>query len=140
MLYCEEIVVATNGRGFYEISTELQSIVGDSAVGSGLCNTFITHTSASLLITENADPAVLTDLETFMTRAVVDGDPIFVHDAEGPDDMAAHIRSVLTQTSLSVPIRNSRLALGTWQGVFVWEHRAQAHRRRVLVTVLGDRT
>ena len=132
-----EIAIETRGRGSYEISREIAAAVADAGIATGLCHLFIQHTSASLMLCENADPDARRDLETFMSDLVPDGDPRFVHDAEGPDDMPAHVRSVLTQSDLDIPIRNGRLALGTWQGVYVWEHRTQSHRRRVVVTIRG---
>jgi secondary thiamine-phosphate synthase enzyme len=132
-----EITIATNGRGTYEVTDEVGRAVRESGVAMGLCHVFIAHTSASLMLCENADPDVRRDLETFMADLAPDGDPRFVHRAEGPDDMPAHVRSVLTHSELTIPIRGGRLALGTWQGIYVWEHRLQPHRRRVLVTVLG---
>lgn len=134
-----EIELRTQHRGLYSITDEVASHVARSQIRVGLVNVFIAHTSASVLITENADPDVLADLERWFTDSVVDGDPRFAHSAEGPDDMSAHVRSVLTQTSISLPVRDGRLALGTWQGIFVWEHRFRAHRRTVLITVVGDR-
>ena len=130
------IEIRTPGRGFRDISDELQAAVTRSGVANGLCHVFIRHTSASLLITENADPAVRTDLENFIGRLVPDGDPAYVHSMEGPDDMPAHIRSVLTATELTIPIRDGRLALGTWQGAYLWEHRSRPHNRRIDVTIL----
>jgi len=130
-----ELELATLGRGTYEITARVADFVRSSGVATGLCHVFTTHTSASLMICENADPDVRRDLETFMRDLAPDGDARFVHTAEGPDDMSAHVRSVLTQTDLTIPIRNGRLALGTWQGVYLWEHRTQGHRRRVLVTI-----
>ena len=130
-----ELVVDTKGRNTYEITASVANVVSNAKFETGLCHLFITHTSASLLISENADPDVHRDLETFMADLVRDGDPMFVHTAEGPDDMPAHIRSVLTQTDLTIPIRNGKLALGTWQGIYLWEHRANPHRRRVVVTL-----
>lgn len=129
--------VATPGRGFHEISDELQRAVRDTGVRNGLCHVFLRHTSASLLITENADPDVRHDLEQFISRLVPDGDPAYAHTMEGPDDMPAHIRSVLTCTELTLPVRDGRLALGTWQGAYLWEHRYRPHRRRLDVTVIG---
>jgi secondary thiamine-phosphate synthase enzyme len=131
------IEIATPGRGFQEITSELQRAVTQSAAVAGLCHVFLRHTSASLLITENADPDVRRDLETFISRLAPDGDPSLVHTLEGPDDMPAHIRSVLTCSELTVPLRDGRLALGTWQGVYLWEHRHRPHRRRLDVTVIG---
>jgi secondary thiamine-phosphate synthase enzyme len=136
-MYQSEIEVETRGRGTYEITDRIAEAVRAARVASGLCHVFVAHTSASLIICENADPDVRRDLETFMADVAPDGDPRFVHTAEGPDDMPAHLRSVLTQTELTIPIRAGRLALGTWQGVYLWEHRLSAHRRRVLVTVQG---
>jgi len=134
-MFQEELVIDTSGRGSLEITSDVSAAVQRSAIGEGLCHLFICHTSASLMINENADPAVLRDLETFMGDLVPDGDPRFSHTAEGADDMPAHIRSVLTQTDLNIPIRGGRLALGTWQGVYLWEHRTKPHRRTVIITV-----
>jgi secondary thiamine-phosphate synthase enzyme len=131
------IEIATPGRGFHEISAELQRAVGRSEIATGLCHVFLRHTSASLLITENADPDVRRDLERFISRLAPDGDPSYVHVMEGPDDMPAHIRSVLTSSELTIPVRDGRLGLGTWQGVYLWEHRHRAHRRRLDITILG---
>jgi secondary thiamine-phosphate synthase enzyme len=130
-----ELIVETRGRGNYEITSQVALAVAAADLDVGLCHLFITHTSASLMLCENADPDVLRDMETFIRDLVPDGDPRFVHTAEGPDDMPAHVRSVLTQTSLTIPISSGRLALGTWQGIFLWEHRLQGHRRRVVVTI-----
>ncbi len=130
------LLVATRGRGFYDIDSQLRTLVDEQGVEVGLCRLFIHHTSASLVIMENADPQVLDDLERFMARLVPDGDPLFKHTAEGPDDMSAHVRSALTHTDLSIPINEGRLDLGTWQGVYLWEHRAHPHRRRITVTLL----
>jgi secondary thiamine-phosphate synthase enzyme len=133
-----EIRVDTRGRGTYELSREVQNAVRKSGVQAGLCHVFICHTSASLMLCENADPSVMRDLETFMSRQVPDGDPMFTHTAEGPDDMPAHVRSILTQSDLNIPVRDGRCALGTWQGIYLWEHRRAPHSRRVIVTVQGD--
>lgn len=133
----EQLEVATRGRGLVDISAEVQAVVARSGVHTGLCNIFIHHTSASLLITENADPEVHRDLERFFARVVPDGDPLFRHTDEGPDDMPGHVRAALTQTSLGVPVRAGRCDLGTWQGIYLWEHRHAAHHRRVTVTVIG---
>jgi len=132
-----EIHLATSGRGTYDLTAQLQSAVKDAGVDVGLCNVFIRHTSASLMLCENADPAVMRDLETFMSRLAPDGDPAHTHTAEGPDDMPAHIRSVLTHADLNLPVRNGRCDLGTWQGVFLWEHRHAPHQRKVTVTITG---
>ena len=130
-----ELVVETRGRGTYEITSQVSLAVAASGVNVGLCHLFISHTSASLMLCENADPDVLRDMETFMRDLAPDGDPRFVHTAEGPDDMSAHVRSVITNSSLTVPISSGRLALGTWQGLFLWEHRLRPHRRRIVVTI-----
>jgi len=125
------------GRGTYEITREVDALVRRAGIQTGLCQVFVHHTSASLVISENADPVVRDDMERFMRRLVPDGDPLFDHTAEGPDDMAAHIRSFLTNADLSVPVTDGRLALGTWQGIYLWEHRSRAHRRRITVTLFG---
>lgn len=137
MYHAKEVTVATKGRGFYDITAEVQRAVADSGARAGLCTVFLHHTSASLILCENADPDVRKDLESFFARLVKDGDALFVHDAEGPDDMPAHVRTVLTQNSLSIPVKDGEADLGTWQGVYVWEHRTSAHRRRVTVSVVG---
>lgn len=132
-----ELRIATRGRGTYDLTPQVQAAVADSGVAIGMCHIFIRHTSASLILCENADPAVMRDLETFMLRLAPDGDPMFTHTAEGPDDMPAHIRSVLTQPDLNIPVRDGRCDLGTWQGIYVWEHRQAAHRRNITVTIQG---
>ncbi|MEZ5628277.1 MAG: secondary thiamine-phosphate synthase enzyme YjbQ [Rhodocyclaceae bacterium] len=129
--------VRTEGRGSQEITGAVNAAVHDSGVHTGLCHVFVQHTSCSLTITENADPDVRRDLETVMARLAPDGDPAWRHDLEGPDDMAAHVRSVLTDTGLSVPVGEGRLLLGTWQGIFLWEHRHHGATRSVVITVLG---
>ena len=133
----ETLTLQTRGRGAYELTSEIQNIAERSGLASGLCHVFIRHTSASLMICENADPDVLRDMETFMSRLVPDGDPMFSHVSEGPDDMPAHVRSVLTQTELCIPVRDGRCLLGTWQGVYLWEHRHAPHTRQVVVTMLA---
>ena len=138
MIKQEEIRISTGGRGTYELSQQVQQAVDASGINTGLCHVFIRHTSASLMICENADPAVMRDLETFMARQVPDGDPMFTHTAEGPDDMPAHVRSILTQTDLNVPVSDGQCALGTWQGIFLWEHRIAPHDRKVLLTISGE--
>lgn len=130
-----ELRVATAGRGLIEITREVAQAVADGAVRDGLCTLFVQHTSASLVIQENADPDVQRDLEAFFRRLVPEGDPLWTHVAEGPDDMPAHVRAAITQTSLSIPVVAGRLALGTWQGVYLWEHRRAGSTRRVLVHV-----
>lgn len=128
--------VQTHRRGWHELTADVQKLIARER-GCGLCQLHLRHTSASLLITENADPSVRVDLERWMARAVADGDPLFTHDQEGPDDMPAHVRSVLAGVQLSVPYENGRLLLGTWQGIYLWEHRYAAHEREVVVTVLA---
>jgi len=134
----EELEVATRGRGLIEITDRVVAWVRECGVREGLLTLHVRHTSASLLVQENADPEVLADLERFFDRLVRDGDPLFRHDAEGPDDMPAHVRSALTAMTLSIPIRAGAPSLGTWQGIYLWEHRARPHRRRVAMHVLGE--
>jgi secondary thiamine-phosphate synthase enzyme len=131
------ITIETRGRGTTEITDEIRTAVAESGIREGLCTVFIHHTSASLIVNENADRDVQRDLEAFLTRLVPDGDSLYVHTMEGPDDMPAHVKTALTQTSLSIPVVDGRCALGTWQGVFLWEHRRRGHQRRVTVTVVG---
>lgn len=138
MIHQQTFTVPTRGRGTTEISAEIERIVAEAGVRVGLANVFIRHTSASLIVCENADPSVRQDLERFAARLTPDGDPIFRHTMEGPDDMPAHVRSILTQTALTIPIVDGSPALGTWQGVYVWEHRTHPHRRSVVVTVMGE--
>jgi secondary thiamine-phosphate synthase enzyme len=138
MVVQDTIRVLTKGRGFESLTDRVAGIVARSAIGNGVCNLFVQHTSASLLICENADPAVQRDLERFMQRIAPDGSPDYEHDAEGPDDMPAHIRSVLTASSLSVPVSKGELLMGTWQGIYLWEHRHAPHTRNIVVTVVGD--
>jgi len=133
-----QIEVPDQGRGTYDITAEINSRLAESEVRVGLAHLFIHHTSASLLLCENADPSVRRDLETFMHDLVRDGDPRFVHNDEGPDDMAAHVRSVLTQSGLSIPVVDGRLDLGTWQGIYLWEHRRHPHTRTITLTVHGE--
>ena len=127
--------IETKGRGTYEISLDIQKIIDENDFYSGLCHLFLQHTSASLIFCENADPSVRVDLENFIARIAPDGDPSYSHDMEGPDDMPAHIRTILTQNSLTIPIIDGRLALGTWQGVYLWEHRSFGHQRKIIVTL-----
>ena len=133
-----EFSVSTDGRGTYDLSNEIQRYVADSGIETGLCHVFVRHTSASLMLCENADPDVRRDLESFMSKYVPDGDPMFTHTAEGPDDMPAHVRSILTQNDMNLPVSGGRCALGTWQGVYLWEHRLAPHRRKVMLTVTGE--
>ena len=137
MFHSESVTLETRGRGTYEITDRIQQVVRESNVGRGLCTVFVHHTSASLIVCENAAPDVRRDLERFFARLVPDGDPDFRHTDEGPDDMPAHVRSILTQTSLTLPVERSRCDLGTWQGVYLWEHRTAPHRRRITVSVVG---
>lgn len=138
LFHADSFVIATPGRGTIEITDQVDEVVRRSQLSRGLCTVFIHHTSASLILCENADPSVRRDLERFAKRLVPDGDPLFEHDDEGPDDMPAHIRSILTQPSITIPIRDGRLDLGTWQGVYLWEHRARAHRRRITASIVGE--
>ena len=133
-----ELTVPTRGRGFYEITAEVAALVQRRGVKTGLATLHLQHTSASLLIQENADPEVRRDLERFFARLIPDGDPLLQHTCEGEDDMPAHIRTALTTVNLSVPIVAGQLALGTWQGIYLWEHRLAPHRRTVVVHLLGE--
>ena len=138
-LHQDTLRLACQGRGTYDLTRALNEIVTAAGIESGLATLFIHHTSASLIVCENADPAVRSDLEAWLARAVPDGDPLFEHTAEGDDDMPAHVRCALTQTSLSIPVREGKLDLGTWQGVYLYEHRKRPHERKVSVTLVGDR-
>jgi secondary thiamine-phosphate synthase enzyme len=129
----------TRGRGTLDVTQDIVRVVSSSGIRSGLCSVFLQHTSASLILCENADPTVRDDLETLLGRLAPDGDPAYQHDTEGPDDMAAHARSVLTSNSLTIPVTEGRLALGTWQGVYLFEHRVQPHARQLIVTLSGER-
>jgi len=136
-MYQQTLTFRTSGRGTTDVTGEVERAVHASGVRTGLCNLFLQHTSASLIICENAAPAVRQDLETVFARLAPDGDSAYRHDDEGPDDMAAHARTVLTSNSLQIPVTGGRLALGTWQGIYLWEHRRAAHTRSLVVTVLG---
>jgi secondary thiamine-phosphate synthase enzyme len=136
-MHSASIHISTPGRGLVDITHQIAQTVAEGAVRDGVCNVFVHHTSASLIIQENADPDVRRDLDAFFARLVPDGDRIFVHTAEGPDDMPAHVRATLTATTLTVPVAGGRLDLGTWQGIYLWEHRHRPHSRRVTITVLG---
>ena len=136
----DTLKVATRGRGFYEITRDVQARVAQAGVQTGLCTVHLQHTSASLLIQENADPDVRRDFERFFARLVPDGDPLFTHTIEGDDDMPAHVRTALTAVNLSVPVDGGRLCLGTWQGIYVWEHRHAPHTRSIVVHVIGEET
>ncbi len=135
MIHQETLQQATRGRGTYDITAEVQAVVRAAGIETGLCHVFVQHTSASLIVCENADPTVRSDLERFITRLAPDGDAIYEHTLEGPDDMPAHVRSILTNMDLTVPVSKGRCALGTWQGIYLYEHRHHAQRRRVVVTV-----
>ena len=131
----EALTVETRGQGLHEITAEVARLVREAGVDEGLCTLFVRHTSASLLVQENADPSARQDLERWLNRLVPEGDPFYRHDAEGPDDMPAHIKAALTATSLSIPIAKKKLLLGTWQGIYLWEHRRRGGAREVLVHV-----
>lgn len=136
--FASELSVATRGRGLHEITETVAAAVAESGIRDGLLTLLIRHTSASLLIQENADPEVRSDLDRIFARLVPDGDPIFEHTYEGEDDMAAHVRTALTTVNLSIPIAKGRMTLGTWQGIYVWEHRYRSHRRTIAVHVCGE--
>jgi secondary thiamine-phosphate synthase enzyme len=131
----KQLTVATRGQGLHEITNEVARALREAKIGEGLCTVFVRHTSASLVIQENADPTARQDLERWLNRLVPEGDPFYQHDAEGPDDMPAHIKAALTQTSLSIPIVDGRLALGTWQGVYLWEHRHRGGERELVLHI-----
>jgi secondary thiamine-phosphate synthase enzyme len=133
-----EIEIAMRGRGFHELTNQVGAQVRGSGIRTGICHLFLRHTSASLCITENADPEVRRDLERFAQRLLPDGDPLFQHDAEGPDDMPAHVRSLIVGQELTLPIRHGALGLGIWQGIYLWEHRSGAMRREIIVTLTGE--
>lgn len=138
MIFQDSFEVVTGGRGFYLLTGDIQRRVGAASVRIGICQVFLHHTSASLIHCENADPAVRDDLDRYMARLVPDGDPLYRHTAEGPDDMPAHVRSVLTGSGLNMPVRDGRCDLGTWQGIYLWEHRRGGYRRRITITVYGE--
>jgi len=133
-----QIIVSTHGRKLYDITPEVLAWANRSGLSTGLITLYIQHTSASLLINENYDHDVLVDLESFFNRLVPDGDPIFIHTIEGPDDMPAHVRAALTQTHLSIPLLNGSVALGQWQGIFLYEHRHMPSKRKVILHVIGE--
>ena len=138
LTYQKQLQFTCDGRQTIEITDEINSHVLASEVEQGLCHLFLQHTSASLIICENADPTVRHDLETFMQSIARDGDPRFLHQDEGPDDMSAHIRTVLTQTALTIPVAGGRCLLGQWQGIYLLEHRTQPHRRQMMLTIQGE--
>lgn len=137
MLAQYKFEITTPGRGIINITDEVAKFVGQGSVETGLCHIFLHHTSASMLLCENFDPLVQKDLEAFMLRLVPDGDPLYEHTEEGPDDMPSHVRSVLTTNFIVVPITNHKLDLGKWQGIYLWEHRLRSHLRKVTVTIQG---
>ena len=138
MVSQDTLTFATRGRGTTSITEAIKEQVRSSGIRTGLCHVFLQHTSASLVLCENADPDVRSDLERYMARLVQDGDPIFEHTDEGPDDMSAHIRSIFSGSDLTLPVSNGQCGLGTWQGVYLWEHRTAGYRRRLTVTVYGE--
>jgi secondary thiamine-phosphate synthase enzyme len=138
MIYQQTFMQSTRGRGTYDLSHETERHIRASRIKTGICTLFIHHTSASLIITENADPTVRGDLETIMQRLAPDADPAYRHDYEGDDDMSAHIRCVLTNDSLTIPVTNGRSALGTWQGVYLYEHRTADFQRKLTITIMGE--
>lgn len=135
---CQTIAISTKGRGLYEVTDRVMEKVHGARLKTGLCTLHVQHTSASLLIQENADPEVRRDLERFFKRLVPDGDSIFEHTAEGDDDMPAHVRTALTSVNLSIPMVDGDLVLGTWQGIYLWEHRTHPHQRRIVIHLLGE--
>lgn len=137
MVVQQEFDIQTRARGTIEITADVAGIVRDAGIGTGVVNVFVRHTSCSVVLTENADPAVRRDLETLAARWAPDGDPAYRHDEEGDDDMAAHGRNILAGATLTIPVADGRMRLGTWQGLYLWEHRTTGHWRRVVVTVLG---
>jgi len=138
MVFQQQLSFSTTGRSTTNITAQVQNIVAQSGITLGTCHVFVQHTSASLMLCENADPDVQRDLETYMQHIVPDGDPMFLHQDEGPDDMSAHIRTVLTNPDLTMPVNAGRCDLGIWQGVYLWEHRTHRHQRQLIVTVQGE--
>lgn len=138
MVFQQQLNFTTTARSTTNITSQIQQIVAQSGIQIGACHVFVQHTSASLMLCENADPDVRVDLETYMQHIVPDGDPMFLHQDEGPDDMSAHIRTVLTNPDLTVPVSSGRADLGIWQGIYLWEHRTHRHQRQVIVTVQGE--
>lgn len=138
MLHQQKLRLATTKRGTYNITQQISEAISKSGIKNGICHIFIQHTSASLILCENADKTVREDLNNYMTKLVKDGDSAYQHKDEGPDDMAAHIRTVLTQSSLSIPILKGKCDLGMWQGIFLWEHRTKTHKRNVALTIMGE--
>jgi len=132
-----ELLITTPGQGLHEITDQVERVVAEARISEGLCTVFVCHTSASLTIQENADPSARRDLEVWLNRLVPEGDRVYTHTAEGPDDMPSHIKAILTAVSLGIPVAAGRMVLGTWQGIYLWEHRRSPHRRRVVVHVSG---
>lgn len=137
MHYQQLLKISTKGKSLYKITSKIESIVAESKVKTGLCTIFLRHTSASLIIQENADPDVLVDLSNFLAKLVPESAP-YIHSAEGADDMPAHIRTALTHTSEQIPIAQNKLVLGTWQGIYIWEHRDRSHQRELVVHIMGE--
>ncbi len=137
MLHQQTLHFSTTRRGTYNITQQITDAIGESGIKDGICHIFLQHTSASLILCENADRMVREDLDAYMAKLVKDGDSAYQHKDEGADDMAAHIRTVLTQSSLSIPVHKGRCNLGIWQGIFLWEHRTQAHKRNIALTIMG---
>jgi secondary thiamine-phosphate synthase enzyme len=131
----KQLVVETSGQGLLEITPAVNAVVANAGIEQGLCTIFVRHTSASLVIQENADPSAKRDLERWLNRLVPEGDPFYEHDTEGPDDMPAHVKAALTATSISIPVQGRKLALGTWQGIYLWEHRRRGSRRELVVHI-----
>jgi secondary thiamine-phosphate synthase enzyme len=138
MIVQQRLTVRTQGRGTYDVTAQVEAVARRAGIAIGLCHVFCHHTSASLILCENVDPTVRRDLEAFLGRLVPDGDHLFHHTDEGPDDMPAHVRAILTKMDLTLPVTGGRCALGTWQGVYLYEHRTRPHQREVTVTVSGD--
>ncbi|HEC59311.1 hypothetical protein LCGC14_2135990 [marine sediment metagenome] len=138
MVFQQELLISTSGRSTTNITAEIQNLVAQSKIKIGTCHVFVQHTSASIMLCENADPDVRRDLETYMQHIVPDGDPMFLHQDEGPDDMSAHIRTVLTNPDLTIPVSAGQCSLGIWQGIYLWEHRTHRYQRRVIVTIQGE--
>ncbi|PCI08437.1 MAG: secondary thiamine-phosphate synthase [Gammaproteobacteria bacterium] len=138
MLYQQKLRFSTTGRGTYNITKQVAEVIEKSRITSGICHLFIQHTSASLILCENADRTVREDLDNYMAKLVKDGDSMYQHNDEGSDDMAAHIRTILTQGSMSLPIHKGKCDLGLWQGIFMWEHRTNSHKRNIAVTIMGE--
>jgi secondary thiamine-phosphate synthase enzyme len=134
----DEIALSPHGQGLTDFTSEVEKLVRTSGVKTGLCTVFVAHTSASLVLQENADPSARADLENYLIRLVPENDPHYTHTLEGADDMPAHIKAALTQSSISIPIAKGRLTLGTWQGIYLWEHRRGRSKRRVVVHIMGD--